>query len=47
MTGEVPLNYVIKPDGKVYNRMEGYNETTIKDWIDTSIIERESNTVNK
>ena len=37
MSGAIPLNYVVKPDGKVYNRMEGFSETTIKSWIDACV----------
>ncbi|MFA5032552.1 MAG: T9SS type A sorting domain-containing protein [bacterium] len=36
--GYPPLNYVIKQDGKVYNGMEGFSETTLKSWIDSCII---------
>lgn len=35
----IPLNYIIRPDGKVCNGVQGtYNETTIKSWIDASLL---------
>lgn len=40
--GYTPLNYVIRPNGKVYNWMEGYNETTIKNWITAVAVEEEN-----
>jgi hypothetical protein len=36
----VPLNYVIKPDSSqtVYNWMEGFSESTIRNWIDQCLV---------
>jgi len=42
-SSSIPLNYVIKPDGKVQNSMFGFNETTIKGWIDACVIGVEEN----
>ncbi|MDD5530493.1 MAG: T9SS type A sorting domain-containing protein [bacterium] len=44
INGTLPVNYVIKPDGKVYNGTTGFNETTIKSWIDACVIGVEENT---
>ncbi|MDD2890976.1 MAG: T9SS type A sorting domain-containing protein [bacterium] len=40
----IPINYVIKPDGKVQNGMAGFSESTIKSWIDACVIGVEENT---
>jgi peroxiredoxin len=43
INGSLPVNYVIKPDGKVYNGTTGFNETTIKSWIDACVTGVEEN----
>ena len=43
ISSSIPLNYVIKPDGKVYNRATGYSESTITSWIDACVIGVEEN----
>ncbi|MDD5530578.1 MAG: choice-of-anchor D domain-containing protein [bacterium] len=37
INGTLPVNYVIKPDGKVYNGTTGFDEAQIKSWIDSCI----------
>jgi len=37
MNGYIPLNYVIDTAGIVVGSMEGFNETTIRAWIEASL----------
>lgn len=41
--GTLPVNYVVKPNGKVYHGLYGYCESQIKDWIDSCVIAVEEN----
>lgn len=46
--GFIPLNYVIRPNGKVYDWMEGYDGEIIKSWIDSCMVGiEEENTIAK
>jgi hypothetical protein len=44
INGSLPVNYVIKPDGKVYNGTTGFTESTIISWINACVIGVEENT---
>lgn len=47
INGYVPLNYVIKPNGTVYNGTVGFDESTIESWINASIVAVEENNAAK
>jgi hypothetical protein len=37
MQGYIPVNYVVDTDGLVINSMEGFDETTIRGWIESHL----------